>query len=177
MIVESVEKDELHDCEGLTIAEVAERTGKHPIDAMLDLAVEDELKTTFVTRPARALRRRDGGDQGGLQLRLRPPRRLRWRSAHEVHHPWRLHDRVPSRSWFGTKASWTSSRRTGGSRRTRPWRLGSRTAAGSARGAPADIVVYDYENLELKPQEKAFDFPAGRMAARKEGIPATAGRS
>ena len=27
-------------------------------------------------------------------------------------------------------------------------------------GAPADIVVYDYENLELKPQEKAFDFPA-----------------
>ena len=51
MIVESVEKDELRDCEGLTIAEVAERTGKHPIDAMLDLAVEDELKTTFVTPP------------------------------------------------------------------------------------------------------------------------------
>ena len=33
--------------EGLTLREFAERTGKHPVDAMLDLAVADDLRTEF----------------------------------------------------------------------------------------------------------------------------------
>src|SRR5579863_5685067 len=28
-------------------------------------------------------------------------------------------------------------------------------------GAPADIVIYDYENLALRPMEVAHDFPGG----------------
>ncbi|TMB02622.1 MAG: aminoacylase, partial [Deltaproteobacteria bacterium] len=38
--------------ENLTIAEVAERTGKHPVDAMLDIAVADDLRTVFYAEPA-----------------------------------------------------------------------------------------------------------------------------
>src|SRR5207247_1119891 len=38
--------------ENLTLGEVAERTGKHPVDAMLDLAVADDLRTVFYAEPA-----------------------------------------------------------------------------------------------------------------------------
>ena len=38
-------------------------------------------------------------------------------------------------------------------------------------GAPADIIVYDYENLQLLPEETAYDMPAGdwRRTRRAEG--------
>ena len=32
---------------GRTIGEIAKEQGKHPVDAMLDLAVEEDLKTEF----------------------------------------------------------------------------------------------------------------------------------
>src|SRR5437660_1536881 len=38
--------------ENLTIREVAEKTGKHPVDAMLDVAVADDLQTVFYAEPA-----------------------------------------------------------------------------------------------------------------------------
>src|SRR5207245_3304590 len=37
--------------EGLTIAELAAVTGKHPMDAMLDLALDEELRTEFSPHP------------------------------------------------------------------------------------------------------------------------------
>ena len=37
--------------EGMTIAELAEATGKHPMDAMLDLALDEDLLTEFSTDP------------------------------------------------------------------------------------------------------------------------------
>jgi N-acyl-D-amino-acid deacylase len=38
-------------------------------------------------------------------------------------------------------------------------------------GAPADVVVYDYENLTLLPDEVAYDLPGGdwRRIQRAEG--------
>ena len=38
--------------EGKTIAELAEMTGKHPMDAMLDLAIDEGLRTEFTFEPA-----------------------------------------------------------------------------------------------------------------------------
>ena len=37
--------------EGKTIAELAEMTGKHPMDAMLDLAIDEDLRTEFTFSP------------------------------------------------------------------------------------------------------------------------------
>ena len=37
--------------EGLTIAELAEVTGKHPMDALLDLAIDEDLRTEFSFEP------------------------------------------------------------------------------------------------------------------------------
>src|SRR2546428_14013608 len=37
--------------EGMTIKELAERTGKHPLDAFLDLALDEGLETEFLIPP------------------------------------------------------------------------------------------------------------------------------
>merc|ERR1712048_1211219 len=40
-----------------------------------------------------------------------------------------------------------------------------------AEGMPADIIVYDYENLALEPGQKFFDFPGGdwRRGCKAQG--------
>ena len=45
--VNEVRQDRNFVYEGKTIAEVAKMTGKHPMDAMLDLALDEELRTEF----------------------------------------------------------------------------------------------------------------------------------
>src|SRR5436190_2482651 len=48
----SVEETEKHeDLRGIPIAEVAAERGVHPFDLMMDLSVEDELKTRFRNLP------------------------------------------------------------------------------------------------------------------------------
>ena len=45
--VNEVRQERNFQYEGKTIAELAEMTGKHPMDAMLDLALDEELRTEF----------------------------------------------------------------------------------------------------------------------------------
>src|SRR5262249_57016810 len=49
IFVLSVKRPDLKQWENLKIKEVAQRQGKHPVDAILDLAVADNLKTEFYT--------------------------------------------------------------------------------------------------------------------------------
>ena len=51
MRVVEVRKDANLQYEGMNIAELAEVTGKHPMDAMLDLALDEDLMTEFSTDP------------------------------------------------------------------------------------------------------------------------------
>ncbi len=51
MRVVEVRKDANLQYEGMNIAELAEATGKHPMDAMLDLALDEDLRTEFSTDP------------------------------------------------------------------------------------------------------------------------------
>ena len=51
MRVVEVRKDSNLKYEGMNIAELAEATGKHPMDAMLDLALDEDLRTEFSTDP------------------------------------------------------------------------------------------------------------------------------
>jgi N-acyl-D-aspartate/D-glutamate deacylase len=51
MRVVEVRKDSNLQYEGMTVAELAEATGKHPMDAMLDLALDEDLTTEFSTDP------------------------------------------------------------------------------------------------------------------------------
>ena len=167
LTVEEVESPELKSYEGLGLAEIAEREGKHIIDAFLDLSLADNLQATFVTPPrptdpqamaevANSSVALPGVSDGGahtkfITLGAYPTEFLaRWvRDAgimdlEQAH--WRLSAYPALAAGF----------------KDRGW---------IREGSPADIVVYDYEKLEMLPIEKAWDFPAGawRRIRKAEG--------
>jgi N-acyl-D-amino-acid deacylase len=143
--------------ENLTVAEVAARTGKHPVDAMLDVAVADDLRTVFYAEPANvdrgALREiidyawivpgvSDGGAHTKFFTGGRYPTEFLSRIVREEemcsleHAHWRL-SALPAHC------------------------AGFRDRGTLVEGAPADLVVYDFENLACHPTEVAHDFPGG----------------
>jgi N-acyl-D-amino-acid deacylase len=143
--------------ENLTLAEVAERTGKHPVDAMLDLAVADDLRTVFYAESAnddRAAMREivdyqwilPGVSDGGAHTKFftggRYPTEFLSKIVREdqmcslEHAHWRL-SALPAHC------------------------AGFRDRGTLAEGAPADLVAYDFEKLDSLPAEVAHDFPGG----------------
>jgi N-acyl-D-amino-acid deacylase len=143
--------------ENLTVAEVAARTGKHPVDAMLDVAVADDLRTVFYAEPANVDRQAlreivgyewivPGVSDGGAHTKFftggRYPTEFLSRIVREEamcsleHAHWRL-SALPAHC------------------------AGFRDRGTLGEGAPADIVVYDPDGLECLPSEVAHDFPGG----------------
>jgi N-acyl-D-aspartate/D-glutamate deacylase len=156
----------LKEAENLTLKELGKRQGKHPVDVMLDLAVADDLKTEFYTTIGCSLPylaeivRNDlailGVSDGGahtkfftagryptetLQSLVRENNILSLEEAH-----WKL-SAVPARC------------------------AGFFDRGTLVEGAPADIVIYDYEKLRVLPQEVAHDLPGDewRRVQRAEG--------
>ena len=78
---------------GRTIAEIAKEQGKHPIDTLLDLSVEEDLKTEF------AMQGFINNDEEALTTIIKhpltPDRRLRWRGAHQVPDPGQVSHSFP----------------------------------------------------------------------------------
>ena len=152
---------------GRTVGEVADMQVKHPVDAMLDLAVATRLQALFATpvRPTnvesmRAIINSDyslpGVSDGGahtkfITLGAYPTEFLvKWVREHnllsleDAH--WRLSGYQAMAAGF-TDRGWLRE------------------------GAPADLVVYDLGGLEMLPTERAYDYPAGewRLVRRATG--------
>ncbi len=108
-------------------------TGKHPVDAMLDIAVADDLRTVFYAEPANVDRE---ALREIIDYAVDPPRRVRRRRAHEVLHRRPLSDRVPLARSCARRRCARSSTRTGGSRRCPRTAPASATAARSSRARP-----------------------------------------
>lgn len=157
LYVESVEDRSLAEWEGMTVAEVAEKTGQHPIDAMLELALADELRTTFVTAPQTF-------DIEAMREIANFPFSIPGLSDGGAH------------TKFSTMGTYPTEFLTTLVRdndvmdlEEAHWRLSAYPAYAAGlhdrgcirEGAPADIVVYDYDELALLPPEKVADFPAG----------------
>jgi N-acyl-D-amino-acid deacylase len=143
--------------EGATVGEMAKALGKHPIDAFLDLVIAEDMKTSFETPPlklngeamAEVLRSSvalPGVSDGGahtkfitlgayptefLTVHVRENHALDLEEAH-----WRL-------SGYPAYAA------------------GLRDRGVLREGLPADVVIYDFEQLDMLPAEIAHDYPAG----------------
>jgi N-acyl-D-amino-acid deacylase len=138
-----------------TIGLVAEKSGKHPVDAMLDIAVQDGLKTEFFTMPPNQ-------SLENLQEIIDNPYVLYGVSDGGAHTKFLTAGRYPTEALIKTvrdnkmisleDAHWRLS--------ALPAQLAGFTERGVIKvGAPADIVVYDFENLEVLPAEVAHDLP------------------
>ena len=145
--------------EGFTIGEIADREGKHPIDAMLDIAVAGDLKVGFATKlietrpeamqeiatsPVALPGVSDGGAHTKFVTTARYATELLslWVREHEIMSLEQAHWRL---SGYPAQAA------------------GLRDRGVLREGAPADVIVYDYERLDSGPQERLWDYPAGEM--------------
>lgn len=159
IIIETIVREDhpYKSVEGMTIAEAALALGKHPVDTLLDIAVDDDLKTTFgtpcqlvdldsmkavATAPFAVPGISDGGAHTKFltlgiyptEFLIKQVRKHKMMDLEEAH--WRLSALPAQAAGF----------------RDRGW---------IKEGSPADLIVYDFENLEILPREVAYDFPAG----------------
>ena len=145
--------------EGFTIGEIAAREGKHPVDAMLDIACAGNLMVGFATKlietPPESMKEianspvalpgvSDGGAHTKFVTTARYPTELisYWVRQHEIMSLEAAHWRLSS---YPALAA------------------GLRDRGFLREGAPADIIVYDYERLDSGPQERLWDYPGGEM--------------
>ena len=150
-----------------TIGQIAEQTGKHPVDAMLDIVVEESLETEFFSMPP-------NGKLEYLKEIVDNPYVLFGVSDGGAHTKFLTAGRYPTETLVKIVRENKMI-----SLEDAHWRLASLPAQlagcpdrGVLRvGAPADVIVYDYENLEVLPSEVVHDLPGGewRRVQRAKG--------
>ena len=141
----------------MSVRQVADATGKHPVDAMLDIAVADDLKTLFFTAPPQ-------GDSGLLREIVEYPHILFGVSDGGAHTKFLTAGRYPTETlaqqvrdnqWITYEEA---HRRLSGL----PAQLaGFRDRGVLRQDGPADVVVYDPETLAAGPVEVVEDLPGG----------------
>jgi N-acyl-D-aspartate/D-glutamate deacylase len=143
---------------GRTVGEIAKEQGKHPIDALLDLAVEEDLKTEF------AMQGFINNDEEALTQIIRHPLTLVGSSDGGAHTKFLTLGRYPTHflaHWVRDKqimtleeAHWRLSAMVG-------WAIGVRDRGWLREGMPADIVIYELDKLAVRPMETVQDLPDG----------------
>ena len=154
--VDDVHLDKNKQLQGKSIADIAQEQGKHPVDAMLDLAVEEDFKTEF-SIPGLF----NDNDEAVGQI-LKHPLCLIGASDGGAHTKFLTSGRYPTHflaNWVRDKglmtleeAHWRLSTMLG-------WAIGIRDRGWLREGMPADIVVYDLEKLAVLPMETVTDLP------------------
>jgi len=162
----SVKHPEYKQYENMTIAEAGQRMGKHPVDAMLDIAVADGLAAEFYSAPVNT------GIEGFKEI-VRSELTIPGVSDGGAHTKFFMGGVYPTEYLMKVRDSDVMSLEAA------HWRLSTQPALcagfknrGMLReGAPADIVIYDLNKLGIKPMEVVHDFPGGewRRVKRAEG--------
>jgi N-acyl-D-amino-acid deacylase len=150
-----------------TLAHAAEKMGKHPVDVMLDMAVEENLETEFFAAPP-------NGRIEHLKELVDDPYVLFGVSDGGAHTKFLTAGRYPTETLCKVvrehkmisleEAHWRLS--------ALPAELAGFRGRGQLKvGAPADIVVYDFDGLRVLPDEIVHDLPGGewRRIQRSEG--------
>src|SRR5262245_52444238 len=143
---------------GRTIAEIAKEQGKHPIDTLLDISVEEDLKAEF------AMQGFINNNDEALTTILKHPLCLIGASDGGAHTKFLTLGRYPTHflaHWVRDKqimtleeAHWRLSAMLG-------WAIGIRDRGWLREGMPADIVVYELDKLAVRPMETIQDLPDG----------------
>jgi len=165
MITPQTEK--YREFEGFTIAEIAERLGKHVVETFLDIAVDEDLATEFQTPEIKI-------NTPGMAEVVRSSVALPGISDGGAH------TKFLTNATYGTDFIVNHVRTTGiVDLEEAHWRLAAYCAQAAGlkdrgvirEGMPADIIIYDLETLKALPVETVHDFPAGewRRIRKAEG--------
>jgi N-acyl-D-aspartate/D-glutamate deacylase len=150
-----------------TLAHAGQKMDKHPVDVMLDMAVEEDLKTEFFAAPP-------NGRIDYLKELVDDPYVLFGVSDGGAHTKFLTAGRYPTETLCKVVREHQMI-----SLEEAHWRLsalpaevaGFRGRGVLRKGAPADIIVYDFDGLRVLPDEIAHDLPGGewRRIQRAEG--------
>ena len=150
-----------------TLAHAGEKMGKHPVDVMLDMAVEENLETEFFAAPP-------NGKIEHLKELVDDPYILFGVSDGGAHTKFLTAGRYPTETLCKVVREHKMI-----SLEEAHWRLsalpaevaGFRGRGALKKGAPADIVIYDFDGLKVLPDEIVHDLPGGewRRIQRAEG--------
>jgi N-acyl-D-amino-acid deacylase len=154
--IDDVHLDKNKHLRGKTVAQIAKEQGKHPVDALLDLAAAEDLKTEF------SMQDFINNDEEAVGQILKHPLTLIGASDGGAHTKFLTLGRYPTHflaHWIRDKqimtleeAHWRLSTMLG-------WAIGIRDRGWLREGMPADIVIYDLEKLRVKPMETVYDLP------------------
>jgi N-acyl-D-aspartate/D-glutamate deacylase len=166
-IVKQTVKPEHKRYEGMTLQQLGEAQGRHPIDAMLDLVIDEQLQTVIFTPPFNddlELNREifqseftvPGVSDGGAHTKFVTLGRYTTEFLADFvrdKHILNLEEAHYRLSCLPAKMAGFLDRGV------------------LAEGRPADIVIYDFDSLHSTPTEIAHDFPGGdwRRVQRAEG--------
>ena len=161
-----VDNDELVKYEGMTIGQIAEQENKHPCDVLLDIAVADDLLTTFATPPNQY-------NRSDMKKLLNKPYTIPGISDGGAHTKFATFGRYPTEYLVDyvregkmvdlEYAHWHLS--------AIPAQYAGLHDRGVIRvDSPADLLVYDLDELGWTEAEKAFDMPAGDWRRISKGI-------
>ena len=166
VFIVSVKNPDFKQYENMNIVEAGKLMNKHPVDAMLDIAVADGLAAEFYSAPVNT-------DIEGFRELVGSELTIPGVSDGGAHTKFFMGGVYPTE--FLTKVRDHNVM----SLEAAHWRLSTQPALcagfknrGTLReGTPADIVVYDLNKLAVKPMEIAHDFPGGewRRVKRAEG--------
>ena len=150
-----------------TLAHAARKMGKHPVDVMLDMAVEENLETEFFAAPP-------NGKIEHLKELVDDPYVLFGVSDGGAHTKFLTAGRYPTETICKVVREHKMI-----SLEEAHWRLsalpaevaGFRGRGQLKPGAPADIIIYDFDGLRVLPDEIVHDLPGGewRRIQRSEG--------
>ena len=171
MRIVEVRHDRNFQYEGLNIAELAEITGKHPMDAMLDLALDEDLRTEFTTDPT------TGTDPTAVSEILNHP------YTHPCVSDGGAHVRyLTLGTWpVNLLTTWVRDRQIMSLEKAHykmsglpAWIAGFTDRGILREGYAADVMVYDHEKLgfQFDSPVYAHDFPGGerRLIQKAKGI-------
>ena len=155
---------------GMTVGQVAEIRGYHPVEAMLDLAVETDLAAEFLTPM------REQNDEWMTEM-ITSPYCIPGVSDGGAHTKFLTAGSYPTDflMWLVRDTGRLSLEEAHYRLSYLPARAaGFRNRGTLTEGAPADVVVYDLDALNLTPEwagEIVHDFPGGewRRVQRPEG--------
>ncbi len=154
--------------QGKSIAAIATAQGKHPVDALLDLVIEEDLNTSFRNSQS-------GGDDGAMATMLQSPYTVIGLSdagAHVVFEAGYGYSSIVLGHWVRDEGVLTLEEAVRKLTFMQASLYGMHDRGLLWQGMAADITIFDLATIAAEEPEEVYDLPAGmmRLAQRATGV-------